>query len=133
MTVCPVKAISLDWATEMVPFMERLTEYAYGAVKGRGKRVCYINFVLNVTPDCDCVGWSDLPLVPDVGLLASTDPVALDQACLDMVNARPGWIPLSTALRTFLVARWPHTRGEVQLSYGQSLGLGNREYVLKKI
>ena len=89
MTVCPVKAISLDWATEMVPFMERLTEYAYGAVKGRGKRVCYINFVLNGTPDCDCVGWSDLPLVPDVGLLASTDPVALDQACLDMVNAAP--------------------------------------------
>lgn len=133
MTVCPVKAISLDWATEMVPFMERLTEYAYGAVKGRGKRVCYINFVLNVTPDCDCVGWSDLPLVPDVGLLASTDPVALDQACLDLVNAAPRLDPALNGAPDVFVARWPHTRGEVQLSYGQSLGLGNREYVLKKI
>ena len=113
--------------------MERLTEYAYGAVKGRGKRVCYINFVLNVTPDCDCVGWSDLPLVPDVGLLASTDPVALDQACLDMVNAAPRLDPALNGAPDVFVARWPHTRGEVQLSYGQSLGLGNREYVLKKI
>lgn len=62
-TVCPVKAISIDWATELAPFIERMTEYAYGVVKGRQKRICYINFVLNVTPDCDCVAWSDAPLV----------------------------------------------------------------------
>ena len=52
----------------MQPFIERMTEYAYGVVKGRKKNLCYINFVLNVTPDCDCAPWSDMPLVPDVGI-----------------------------------------------------------------
>lgn len=42
-----------------------------------------------MTPDCDCASWSDMPLVPDVGILASTDPVALDQACFDLVSKAP--------------------------------------------
>ena len=133
-TVCPTKAISIDWATEMEPFVERMTEYAYGAVKGK-RHVCYINFVMNVTPDCDCVAWSDMPLVPDIGLLASTDPVALDQACFDLVNKAPC---LDPALKVLpgddkFTARWPNTRGHVQLSYGERIGLGSREYTLEKI
>ncbi len=133
-TVCPVKAISLDWATEMTPFMERLTEYAYGVVKGRQKRICYINFVLNVTPDCDCVAWSDAPLVPDLGILASTDPVALDQACFDLVNKAPSLDPkLDGDAPDKFTARWPNTRGDVQLSYGEELGMGSRKYKLEKI
>ena len=140
MTVCPVKAISLDWATEMVPFMERLTEYAYGAVKGRGKRVCYINFVLNVTPDCDCVGWSDLPLVPDVGLLASTDPVALDQACADAVLAQTP-APNSALFDEgcdcssgdYFHAAHPDTDWAVCLEHAEKIGIGTRAYELIKI
>lgn len=134
-TVCPVKAISLDWATEMVPFMERLTEYALGVVKGREKKICYINFLINVTPDCDCVGWSDAPMVPDLGILASTDPVALDQACFDMVNAAQALDPTLMKDKTGdkFTARWPHTKGAVQLSYGEEIGLGSTQYELKKI
>ena len=133
-TVCPTKAISIDWATEMAPFMERMTEYAYGAVKGREKRICYINFLMNITPDCDCAAWSDLPLVPDLGILASTDPVALDQACLDLVNAAPSLNPKADpAAPDKFTARWPHTLGTIQLAYGEELGLGSRQYSLKKI
>lgn len=132
-TVCPVKAISIDWATEMEPFVERMTEYALGVVKGREKRICYINFVLNVTPDCDCVEWSDAPLVADIGILASTDPVALDQACFDLVNKAPALDPKLAEAADKFSARWPHTRGEVQLSYGEQIGLGNREYSLERI
>lgn len=126
-TVCPQKAISIDWATEMEPFVERLTEYAYGVVKGRAKNICYINFVLNVTPDCDCVPWSDMPMIPDVGILASTDPVALDQACFDLVSRAAG------GKKDLFSERWPHTRGQVQLAYGEAIGLGSREYELQKI
>lgn len=135
-TVCPVrpvKAISIDWSTEMRPFVERMTEYAYGAVKGRQRRVAYINFVLNVTPDCDCVAWSDMPLVPDIGILASTDPVALDQACFDLVNQAPALDPRFASGTDKFSARWPHTLGEVQLSYGEAIGLGSRKYTLEKI
>lgn len=136
-TVCPIrpdKAISIDWNAEIVPFMERLTEYAYGAVKGHQKRICYINFVLNITPDCDCAGWSDMPLVPDIGILASMDPVALDQACFDLVNQAPALDPkIAKTKADKFTARWPHTRGQVQLSYGEAIGLGSRQYTLEKI
>ena len=141
-TVCPVtpnKAISIDWATQMEPFVERMTEYAWGVVAGRQKRVCFINFVMNVTPDCDCAGWSDLPMVPDLGILASTDPVALDQACFDLVNQAP-WINgadkgkgVDLSKPDKFTARWPHTRGEVQLAHAEWLGMGSRKYELKKI
>ncbi len=132
-TVCPPKAISIDWATEMVPFMERMTEYAYGTVKGREQSICYINFLMNITPDCDCAAWSDAPMVPDLGILASTDPVALDQACLDLVNQAPGLNPADAGAPDKFAARWPHTRGEIQLSYGEELGLGTRRYRLERV
>ena len=76
-----------------------------------------------------------MPLVPDVGILASTDPVALDQACFDLVSKAPSLNPETSAqpVADKFAARWPHTCGQVQLSYGESLGLGNREYKLKKI
>lgn len=132
-TVCPVKAISIDWNTEMVPFIERMTEYAYGVVKGRQKRMCYINFVLNVTPDCDCVGWSDALMVADIGILASHDPVALDQACYDLVNKAEALDPNLANVPDKFKARWPHTHGEIQLSYGESIGMGTREYKIEHV
>lgn len=132
-TVCPVKAISIDWSTEMIPFVERMTEYAYGVVKGREKRICYINFVLNVTPDCDCAAWSDYPLVEDIGILASHDPVALDQACFDLVNKAKALDPAFAEAADKFTARWPHTRGDIQLSYGEEIGLGSREYELQHV
>lgn len=133
MTVCPTHAIEIDWATEMQPFVERLVEYAYGAVQGKEKRTCYISFVLNVTPDCDCAPWSDTNLVSDIGILGSTDPVALDQACLDLVNKAPALDPKLSGAEDKFKALRPNTRGEVQLKYGEEIGLGSREYELKHI
>jgi len=56
-----------------------------------GHRIGYINFLLNITPDCDRAAWSDAPIVPDIGFLSSTDPVAIDQASYDLVNKQPGF------------------------------------------
>ena len=74
-------------------------------------------------------------MVPDIGLLASTDPVALDQACFDLVNKAPCLDPAMKVLPgdDKFTARWPNTRGYVQLSYGEQIGLGSREYTLEKI
>lgn len=136
-TVCQPKAIEMDWMTELPPFMERLTEYAYGAVKGKQDKTVYINFALNITPDCDCAAWSDAPLVPDIGILASTDPVALDQACHDLVTAAQGLhccehSHANPGIDKFQ-ARWQHTVGTVQLSHGEKIGLGSRQYELIEI
>ncbi len=133
MTVCEPKAIEVDWETDIPSFMERLTEYAWGAVKGRGEHVCYINYVMNVTPDCDCAGWSDRPLIPDVGILASHDPVALDQACFDLVQRAPLLADMDLQGRDVFTARWPHTRGSIQLSYAEELGMGSRQYDLVEV
>ncbi len=133
MTVCEPKAIEVDWETDIPSFMERLTEYAWGAVKGREEHVCYINYVMNVTPDCDCAGWSDRPLIPDVGILASHDPVALDQACFDLVQRAPLLADLDLQDRDVFTARWPHTRGSIQLSYAEELGMGSRQYDLVEV
>src|SRR5690606_6007740 len=66
MNACPSCAIDVDWETEIPEFIERMVEYAYGAVKGKEKKTGYMNFLLHITPDCDCVPWSDVSIVPDI-------------------------------------------------------------------
>ena len=135
LTVCEPKAVGIDWKTELGPFCERMAEYAYGAVVEKPGKVGYINFLMNITPDCDCVAWSDAPLVPDIGILASSDPVALDMACFDLVNKQEGFC--SSHLKTNHGAGedkfkgvWSYTTGEVQLAYAEHIGLGSRAYEL---
>lgn len=138
LTVCPKKAMGMDWQTEIVPFMERLVEYAYGAVVGKPGKVAYCNFLVNVTPDCDCVPWSDAPIVPDIGFLASTDPVALDRACLDLVNGQAPCpdCKLEHGLGSDddkFTALWKWTRGDVTFSHGETIGLGTPRYELIRV
>ncbi len=138
MEVCPEDAIDLNWETDIPEFLEALTEYAYGAVKDKQERVGYINFLLNITPDCDCVPWSDAPIVPDIGILASKDPVALDQASYDLVNRQVGFKGSSLQCNHEAGAdkfkgAWPKVDGTHQLKYGEKIGLGSRDYELVEI
>lgn len=134
---CPEAAISLDW-DKMGIFMEKMVEYAYGAVKNKRGKVGYINFLMNITPDCDCVPWSDRHLVPDIGILASKDPVALDAASYDLINQQEGF------KNSFLHKNrgegedkfrgvYDHVDGRVQIEYGESVGLGTANYDLINI
>ncbi len=138
MTVCRDKAVGLDFRTDLTEFMERLVEYAYGAIKNKRNRVGFFNILANVTPDCDCVPWSDAPLVPDIGILASTDPVALDAACYDLVNAQaacPGTKLTSCTLpgEDKFAGCWPGTKGGVTFTHGEAVGLGRRDYELVRL
>ena len=134
---CPEGAMDLDW--ERMPiFIQRLVEYALGAVSGKVGRVGFINFVMDVTPECDCAPWSDPPIVPDVGILASKDPVAVDAASLDLVNAQEGIA--SSALQSHLRrgedkfrGLWPKVDGSLQIRYGEEMGLGSSRYRLIEI
>jgi uncharacterized Fe-S center protein len=138
MTVCPVHAIEVDWETEIPLFTERMVEYAYGAVQGKAGKIGYISFLTRITPDCDCVPWSDASIVPDIGILASKDPVAIDAAACDLVNQQPGF-------KESLLARHlhpgedkfsglrPNTDGPRQLRYAEELGLGTRDYELVRL
>ncbi|MBN1540123.1 MAG: DUF362 domain-containing protein [Candidatus Thermoplasmatota archaeon] len=137
-TVCPQEAIGLEWSSEIPPFLERISEYAFGATRNKVGKMGFINFVTRVSPDCDCFAWSDRPIIPDVGILASTDPVAIDAACYDLVNRQPGF--RDSKLRggweaggdKFLGMR-PKVDGRIQLRHGEELGLGTRDYELLEI
>ncbi|MEZ7890756.1 MAG: DUF362 domain-containing protein [Candidatus Wallbacteria bacterium] len=135
LTVCPVKATGIDWSTDLSELIERMTEYGYGLDKVHKNKIGYINFLVNITPDCDCVSWSDAPIVPDIGFLASTDPVAIDQASYDLVNKQIGLAGTLLScnheagadkfngLRSYI-------DGTIQLKYGEAIGMGSRNYEL---
>ncbi|NVO67541.1 DUF362 domain-containing protein [Methanofollis tationis] len=138
MTVCPTGAIDFNWAGGVTPFMEMMAEYALGAVAGKEGQVGYLNFLVNITPDCDCCLWSDGRIVPDIGILASTDPVAIDAASFDLVNAQQG-IAGSRLLCNHAPGQdkfrgvAPYTDGTIQVRHGERIGLGRTEYELIEI
>lgn len=134
---CPDSVIGLDF--ENIPqFIEKMTEYAFGAVKNKQNKVCYVNFLMNITPDCDCVPWSDSPIVPDIGILASFDPVAIDAASTDLINEQCGF-KNSLLHHNFLEGEdkfkgvYEKIDGKIQLKYGEEIGLGSMNYELIKI
>jgi len=137
-TVCPVKAIDVQWNEAADLVMRKMAEYAKGAVAGKQERMLYLNFITQVSPACDCYGHSDAPIVNDIGICASIDPVAIDQACADLVNAARG--NQGTALKSGHEPGGDKFRGvnpeipwEVQLEHGEKVGLGSRTYELVRI
>lgn len=113
--VCPIGAIRNDWSAEH--FKEKMAEYAYGAQLG--KEIVYVNYIINVTAECDCMGSAMQPIAEDVAIVAGLDPVALDQACLDLLAANHGHA-------LFL-------DGLPQLLHAEVIGLGHRSYLLQEV
>ena len=135
MHACLSHAIDIDWETEIPDFMERMVEYAYGAVNSKSGKVGYFNFLIRITPDCDCFPFSDTPIVPDIGILASQDPVAIDAASLDLVNQQQGFtdsLLVTNHRKGGDKFRGVHaqTNGERQLEYAEKIGMGSRNYIL---
>ncbi len=136
--VCPTQAVKVRWDVAAPDLQERMVEYLWAVVKGKEGRMGYFNFLLNITPDCDCFDRSDAPLVPDIGILASRDPVAVDQASVDLLNGSPGLE--SSALTCShrpgedkIKDIYPEIDYRIQLAYGEKMGLGKRGYKLVRV
>jgi hypothetical protein len=135
---CPVSAIDFDWKKGIPVFIERVVEYACGAIKNKSNRVGYFNFLIDIVPDCDCIPWSDASIVPDIGILASDDPVAIDKASYDLVNRERGFRN-SFLKKNFEQGRdkfkgiWEKVDATIQFRYGEKIGLGNEEYELIEV
>jgi hypothetical protein len=137
-TACEPRAIRIQWNEESTLVMKKMAEYALGALAGKDKQRLFVNFITQVSPSCDCYGHSDAAIIPDLGILASTNPVALDQACADLVNQARG-LP-NTAMQTGHEPGCDKFRGvhpqidwEVQLQHGEKVGLGKRAYELVRL
>ena len=91
---------------------------------GNGKNIVYVNVMNNLSVDCDCDGYPAKPKMKDIGILASTDPVALDQACVDLVYQQKKGDGAS------LVKRIESLNGLLTLEHAEKIGLGSRKYSL---
>lgn len=116
---CPVEAVDIDWVFDE-RLQERYVEYAKGALKGKEGKAGFINFAMDITPFCDCGKWSGIPQLSDIGILASLDPVAVDQASFDLAMKQIGEFGTE--------GTW-----SAQLAHAERLGLGDRKYTLIEI
>ena len=136
--VCPKDAVRIDWDESTTNLNCKIAEYTKAVVDGRP---CFhISLVIDVSPNCDCHAENDMAIVPNVGMFASFDPVALDMACVDAVNAQT---PLRGSAADDEHAKahvhdhfqrlHPDTNWRSCLEHGEKIGIGTREYELIKI
>lgn len=135
---CPEGTIRIRWDETAAKLQEKMVEHAAGALKGKEGRCLYMSFITHVSPACDCYGHNDSPIVPDTGILASADPVAIDQASADLVNGQEGF--RDTALTSGHEPGGDKFRGvhpdvdwSIQLDCAEASGLGKRGYILETI
>ena len=114
------------WYSDQDAWIEALPEMVSGVVDHVGAdHIIYINVMNRLSVDCDCNGYPAEPDIHDIGILASTDPVALDQACIDLVYQAEG--------NASLVRRIEQQHGIHALEHGEEIGLGSRTYELVNI
>jgi len=158
LAACPKNVIEAEYNDSVAKLNYRMAEYAYAVLKDRPS--FHISLICDVSPNCDCHSENDIPIIPNVGMLASFDPVALDQACADLCNAMP-INPGSVLDDNFHddhsaldVLRYPghdHKHGacdkhidhfdlthpdsewETCLAHAEKIGLGFRTYELKRV
>jgi len=136
--LCPEGAISIRWDADFRELQEKMVEYLAAVIKNKKGKVGYVTFLTDITPDCDCMSHSDLPIVPDIGILASLDPIAIDQAACDLVNNAEGLVGSSLgggarSIKDKIRAIHPKIDWTFQLKYGEEVGLGSRKYELVKV
>ena len=125
--LCRFDAVKYDWDRESELLQKDVAEHALGALKGKQDKAAFFNFVMSVTKDCDCFKTPDMPpIVDDIGILASTDPVAVDAAALDSVESTAGKNLPNLIKNKDLNPRF-------QLVHAELIGLGNTEYELVEV
>lgn len=132
---CNYGAIAVNWMTDPAITQEKTAEYAAGVLRKKAGKTLFFSFLLNISPDCDCYGFNDVPFVSDAGILVSTDPVAIDQAGVDIVNGSQALKgskleDLDAGDKLFAVTgiHW-----EPILKHAEKMGLGSRKYVLEEV
>lgn len=131
--ICPVNAITPQFDAQNDILNCKIAEYAYAVIKDRPN--FHISLAINISPNCDCHDENDLQIVPDIGMFASFDPVALDQACVDAVNRQPviigSWLDdVPHITKDHFTDAHPDTDWESCLNHAEKIGLGSRNYEL---
>ncbi len=133
--ICQNGLINIQWSSDMEIFQKKMVEYSFAVLKEKQGKALFLNFLTNISPACDCYGHSDASIVHDIGIVASKDPVAIDQASVDLVNRKP-------AADDSCITKcrepgedkfkdvYPKIDWNVQLEHAEKIGLGSRDYEL---
>ena len=115
------------WTSDHDAFLESMADAALSVIKYFKGNIVYVNVMKNMSVDCDCCAVAEDPCMKDIGILVSLDPVAIDQACLDLVYASddPG--------RDHLIERIESRNGAHTIEAAAALGCGLREYELQEV
>lgn len=115
------------WTTEQDKFLESMADAASSVVKFFKGNIAYINIMCNLSVDCDCCAIAEDPCMKDIGILASTDPIALDQACIDLIynSNDPG--------KDHLIERIKSRNGTYTIDVSEKLNFGTKNYELINI
>lgn len=142
LAVCPKDAVETDFSTSLKALNCKMAEYSLAVCKDRP---CFhISLIVDVSPNCDCHAENDLPIIPNVGMLASFDPVALDMACVDLCNKEKPTAngQISKHLKEFgendsnhehFHINHPDTDWQSCIEHSEKIGLGSRDYELIEI
>ena len=123
---CQDGAMDIRWTETAPTVMKKVAEYASAVVSGKRGKILYLSFIMQVSPLCDCYGFNDTPIAPDLGVCLSSDPVAIDQACMDLVmKSLDGKDPFRAVHKQI---DW-----EIGLGHAEKMGVGSRAYTLKTI
>lgn len=120
LAVCNYDAVGYNWSETYENLQKKIAEHALGVVKNKNNKILYMNFMNRISKECDCMGEYE-KIAEDIGILISTDPVALDKASLDLFLKHTG---VNITEKTFNI---PYL---IQIEHGEKIGLGNREYEL---
>lgn len=112
-------------STPQDDFLETMAESAKSVADYLGENIVYINVMNHLSVDCDCIAYGAAPSMADIGILASLDPIALDQACVDLVYAAPDGADL--------IERMESRNAIHAIEHAVKIGFGNREYQLVRI
>jgi uncharacterized protein len=122
MAFCRFGAVDCNWGKETAVLQESIAEHALGVLTGKQNKAVFFNFLLSVTKDCDCFDVMNMPeMVGDLGIIASTNPVAVDKAALDMIEKQTG-----KKLQSLL----EHSEIDplCQIRHAENIGLGSMDY-----
>jgi uncharacterized Fe-S center protein len=127
MAYCRFEAVKCNWYQETELLQENIAEYALGTLKGKEDKSVFFNFILSVTQDCDCFETPNMhTIVDDIGIAASTDPVAVDKASLDLVE-NTGGRKLQNLLKKM------YLKPGCQIEHAERIGLGSSDYEIIEI
>jgi len=129
---CPSKAIFWETYSKEL-FQKYLAHAAYAVLHKFEGRIGFINFVQDITPYCDCAAPAGKPVVPDIGILASLDPVAIDKASMDLIDQSPTILSSRHLTPPDILGKMHNLDSLVTLKVAQRLGMGKLDYEMVTI